>query len=142
MPTFGSLLVAYPGPEGPGGSPDPGAGLGGILAGNRKRAIANASFQINATEVCQLPNQSLETGIPAAAQAAIVVVEAANDTIPPGITLIRFWMDGSAPSTISGLPAYDGMPFEIIGADDLKNFRCISATGDQHVLQVQYFTGL
>jgi hypothetical protein len=142
MPTFADLGFAYPGPEGAGGSLTPRAGQGGQTTITRKRAVDNATFQMPATDVCQLPNNSLTDGLRAGANSCIIIAEASDGSIPAGTVLIRMWMDGTAPTTITGIPLYAGMPVEIIGQDDLLNTRFVSADGNPHVLQVQYFTGL
>jgi len=140
---FTSLPIAYAGAEGPGGSSTPLAGQPGILAGVRKRGISNASFQLHATNVCQLPNQALTTGVAVPAQSALVICEASAASVAAGsVVLARIWLDGTAPTTITGLPIYAGVPFEIIGQDDLANARIVSADGNQSVLQIQYFSGI
>jgi len=140
--SFTSLPVAYAGPEGSSGSTNPLAGQTGFLAGTRKRAIDNASFQIAATGVCQLPNKSTTLGLAGSATSAILIVEAASSSVNPSNVLVRIWLDGTAPTTITGLPLYAGQPVEIIGQDDLMNCRLVSADGNQHALQIQYFSGL
>lgn len=142
MPSFATLPVAYPGAEGAGGSVNPMPGQTGMIAGIRKRAINNATFQMHATNVCQLPNQGLTTGLAVPAQSCILIMEPSSNAIAAGTVLVRMWMDGTAPTTITGLPLYAGVPYEIQGQDDLMNARFVSADGNPHVLQIQYFSGI
>lgn len=72
---------------------------------------------------------------------AILVVEPAPGATP-GLPLIRIWCDGTWPNQISGLPAYNGATLEIIGSDDLKNFRAISVDGLPHKMNIQYYSYL
>lgn len=134
--SFSTLPVAIPGPEYPTQPTHPAAGSTGNIALTRKRAVGNASYQIDAAKVCALP------ALPVGAQSCIMMVEAANNTIPGGQVLLRFWMDGQWPTVISGLPTYDGQAYEIIGLDDMNNFRVISTDGNQHVMQFQFFSNL
>jgi len=135
--SFTTLPVAVPGPEYPTAPTTPAAGPTAFIANARKRAVGHASAQIDPTKVCSL------LGLwPAGSNSAIVTVEAANSSIPDGQVLIRFWMDGQWPSTISGIPTYDGQSYEIQCADDLNNFRMISTDGNQHVVQIQFFSGI
>jgi hypothetical protein len=135
MPSDLDLPLAEAGPEGGDQPTQPAGAPTGSLNLTRKRSIGNASYRIDPSIVCALP------AITPGAQSALLVVEPA-----PGATagkpLIRIWMDGTWPSTISGLPAYEGATLEITGADDLKNFRAISVDGLTHKLNIQYFSYL
>lgn len=131
---FSDFPFAQAGPEGPAGqaTPAPGPTVGGALY--RKVACDSASVQITPTIVNALP---VSDKVP---QSAIVTFEAANNTIPDGTVICRFWLDGRAPDTYSGTPAYSGRSYEVQGAPDLANMRIFSVTGDSHVLQIQYFS--
>lgn len=133
---FTDLPFAEGGPEFPEAPTQPAPIPVGLLASARKRALGHAAYQIDPEIVCQLP------GIPPGSQSAIVIAEAATDSIPAGRVLLRFWMDGTWPSVIAGLPMYDGQAYEIVGLDDLQNTRIISTDGNPHVLQIQYFSYL
>jgi hypothetical protein len=136
-------VLAYPGPEYPDAPAAPAAGSTSFLANQFKKAVGNASLQVDPAKVCMFAANAIGGSIiPPGAQSAIVTVEPANNGIAAGTVLIRFWMDGTWPSTVNGLPAYNGMTFEIQGIQDLTNFRFISADGNQHILQVQFFTAL
>jgi hypothetical protein len=51
---------------------------------------------------------------------------------------IRYWLDGSTPTSTNGIKRPAETAFDINGADDIKNFKCI-ASGTGLVLNVQYF---
>jgi hypothetical protein len=141
---FTDLPLATPGPEYPVAPTEPATGPQLFNALQRKRAIGNASAQIDPTKVCSLigdgtPGSNLITP---GANSALITVEAANDSIVAGKALIRFWMDGTWPSVIAGTPTYDGGTYEIQCIDDLNNFRMISTDGNQHVVQIQFFSGI
>jgi hypothetical protein len=141
---FSDLPIATPGPEYPVAPTDPAAQPTQFLASSRRKAIGNASAQIDPSKVCSLIGDGTEGSslIFPGSNAAIITVEAANNSIPAGQPLIRFWMDGTWPSTISGIPTYDGQSYEIQCLDDLQNFRMISVDGNQHVLQIQFFSAI
>lgn len=128
------LSLAGPGPEGAVAPTSPAQPSNGFLLSSHKRAIGNASYRLDPSNVVAMP------GIPAGSQSAILVLEAAPGAAA-GKPLGRFWADGTWPTTISGLPAYDGAVIEIIGQDDLYNFRMISVDGLTHKINIQYYSG-
>lgn len=134
---FSDLPIAVPGPEYPNAPANPAAGPTAFIASARKRAIGFASAQIDPTKVCSLAGLFVP-----GANSCIITVEAANSSIPAGQPLIRFRQDGTWPSVISGTPTYDGQSYEIQCLDDMNNLRMISTDGNQHVLQIQFFSGL
>lgn len=108
----------------------------GFLNATRKKAIGHATYLFPATNVINFPD------LDANAQSAIFVIEASDNTIPPGQVLVRFWLDGVWPAQGIGLPAYDGSVIEVSGSDDLRNARFISEDGNAHKINVQYFSTL
>lgn len=141
---FSSLPVATPGPEYPTSPVNPAPIPTAYLASSRKRAMGHASAQIDATKVCSLIGDGTlgSNLIPPGAQSCIMTVEASDSSIPDGQVLIRFWMDGQWPDTVSGIPTYNGQSYEIGCVDDLNNFRMISTDGNQHVVQIQFFSAI
>jgi hypothetical protein len=131
---FSDFPFAEAGPEGSAGQPNPAPGPSSGGALYRKVACDSKSVQLTPAIVNALP---FSTKLP---QSAIVTFEAANNTIPDGTVICRFWLDGTAPNTYSGTPAYSGRSYEIQGSPDLANMRIFSVTGDSHVLQIQYFS--
>ena len=89
--------------------------------------------------VINLPGSwDVTQGLPTAAQRAIFIVEAASgDTTP---VIARFWQDGTFPTVGGGMPIYDGAPIEIVGNANLLNTRLISADGQAHTINVQFFS--
>lgn len=71
---------------------------------------------------------------------AIFVIEAAAGSV--AAVPVRFWQDGTYPTTGAGLPAYDGGPVEINGIQNLMNCRLISTDGLAHTINVQFFQDL
>jgi hypothetical protein len=115
---------------------------GGFSTAARVRAYNNASYLFPTDgSVINLPDAWDDTQtIPIAAQRAIFVVEQAAGSTAKVIA--RFWQDGTYPTTGSGLPCYDGSPVEIIGIENLKNCKLISADGFAHTVNVQFFDDL
>lgn len=114
-------------PEGPNAAP------GTFLSATRKKSIGNGTCRLNSTDVVALP------GITPQAQSAILVLE----TAPGGdkaSALGRFWMDGTWPNVVEGLPMYHGSVIEVLGAEDIGNMRIISTDGRNHKINVQYFS--
>jgi hypothetical protein len=60
----------------------------------------------------------------------------ASLTVPAGT--IRYWLDGSTPTSSQGIKRIAETAFDINGADDIKNFKCFPS-GTSLVLNVQYF---
>jgi hypothetical protein len=54
-------------------------------------------------------------------------------------SVIRYWLDGSDPTTTTGINRGDNEAFDIYGLENIKNFRVIRTSANAHVLQVQYF---
>lgn len=111
----------------------------GFLASTRKRACGNYSLQLDPANVGGLFVTSDDDNvsiIPPGSQSALFTVESANGNNKP----IRFWSDGTWPTTVEGMPGYDGMTYEIQGLDDLNNLRFISIDGGTHVIQLQFFS--
>ena len=110
-----------------------------ILGNVRQRALTNGTFQLP-TSATISGTQSKVTRLHQGTQAnlAIVLCEAHPDALP-GAILARFWQDGSSPSPTNGLHFKDGGVIEIVGNQNIENFRIITADDLAHVLQVQYF---
>jgi hypothetical protein len=141
-PDFSTLAVAYAGPEGPAGQPNPAPRPAGQMSVIQKIPIDNASFILAETAVCQVPNKATTLGLFDQAQSAILVFEGATSDVNVSWPIARMWLDGTAPTTITGIPLYAGQPYELKGQFELTNARIVSADGAQHAVQVQFFSGL
>jgi hypothetical protein len=76
--------------------------------------------------------------VPQQARYALCVLEevgASGDS-----KVIRYWLDGSDPSTTVGIPRGDLDAFDIAGYANLKDFKAIKVSGGNHTLTVQYFS--
>lgn len=141
-PDFSGLAVAYAGPEGPAGQPDPATRPGGQMNIIQKIPIDNASFIMDTVAVCQVPNKNTTTGLFDQSQSAFLIFEAATADVNVAWPIVRMWLDGTAPTTITGIPIYAGQVYELKGQYELTNARFVSADGAQHAVQVQFFSGL
>jgi len=53
--------------------------------------------------------------------------------------IIRYWTDGTNPTSSQGIVRGDMDAFDISGKINLDNFRVTKVAGGNHVLTVQYF---
>ncbi len=97
-----------------------------IILANDWRAISNQQLVVN--------NTVKKLTVPTNAKYALIVPESDADG-----TAIRYWLDGSAPTTTQGIPRGDLAAFDIVEKQNLINFRVIQAQAGTHNLQVQYF---
>jgi len=67
--------------------------------------------------------------VPDGARGALITVETAD---------IRYWEDGSDPTSSDGLLRSAGSAFEILSAYGLTHFKCIEVSGSP-VIQVQFY---
>lgn len=96
---------------------------------------------------------ALGVGVPIGKQAALTIDGTAGGigltvpTITPTpdyatVTVeagpIRYWVDGSAPTSAQGHLVADGGVFRLEGRDELKKFRAIRSTGVSAVIQVTF----
>lgn len=113
---------------------------GSLLGNTRQKATTNATFQLptsTTTTATQSKVMRLHQGT--RANMALIVCEAHQDA-QAGSVIARFWQDGSAPTPSNGLPFKDGGVIEIIGSENVENFRIITADDTAHTVQVQYFS--
>lgn len=67
---------------------------------------------------------------------AVVILE--STTAAPTVAL-RYREDGVAPTSSVGMPLTTGTVFEIQGAENLKRFKAIEATGATTYLHITYY---
>jgi hypothetical protein len=96
---------------------------GGTVAGFAKEILVVSDTAVGFTASKFAPKAGAE------ATYALVTVE--DDDI-------RYWLDGSAPTSSLGHLVPDGNTFEIHGPDNIRNFRAIRTNTDA-TLQVSYF---
>lgn len=113
-------------------------GTPGLLSNVRSRAISNATFVLNTSTTTPSGENKVMQLHRIQASSVLVILEAAAGAVP-GTVLARFWQDGSHPSTTNGLHLKDGGVVEIIGAENVTNFRIVTADDRPHRIQVQYF---
>jgi hypothetical protein len=95
------------------------------------KAIGHEVITFNAASVFSLT-------VPDQARYALCVLEEVGST--GSAKVIRFWLDGSNPTTTVGIPKGDMEAFDIAGYSNLKEFRAIKVAGGSHTLTVQYFS--
>ena len=59
-------------------------------------------------------------------------------TGPTKTNYISYWLDGGEPTITEGIKRYAETAFDINGADDIKNFKCVS-NGTDLTLNIQYY---
>lgn len=72
--------------------------------------------------------------IPDGAKSALIQIESDNTTAP----VMRFWEDGTLPTTTVGMFRLNGDFLEVTTAQNLVNFRAINVTGTTK-LQITYY---
>lgn len=72
--------------------------------------------------------------VPVNANYALLTVEASTNADG-----IRFWVDGTAPTSTDGILRKDGSGFDIKSLQNLRNFRAIGVNAGA-IVQVQYYT--
>lgn len=76
--------------------------------------------------------------VPDNARYALMVLEEAGGS---GTSkLIRFWEDGSNPTTTEGIVRGDLDAWDIVSLSNLKDFKAIRLTAASHKLFVQYYS--
>ena len=88
-------------------------------------------------QVSVLASSTLGT-IPQGATGATINVEAAAADIG-GARVLRYRLDGTAPTTTVGAIAGDGAQINLINQSQLQNFKAISMTAETQILNVQFF---
>lgn len=76
--------------------------------------------------------------VPSQARYALCVIEEVDAS--GSSKIIRYWSDGSNPTTTEGIPRGDMDAFDIEGYPNLLNFRAIKIAGGNHILTVQYYS--
>lgn len=114
---------------------EPAAIQPGFLASARKRALPGVSFTLNPAGVCDIINYLISGQM-----SAILSIEAAAGSLAK--VPVRMWLDGTFPTTESGMPCYDGAMLEISSSEDLFNCRLISTDGLAHQVNIQFFSNL
>jgi hypothetical protein len=89
-------------------------------------AFANQTITLTNTTVASLT-------VPSGSKYALCYISSATTT-----DFIRYWLDGSTPTSTQGIKRSAETAFDINGADDIKNFKCYPS-GTGLVLNVQYF---
>lgn len=97
------------------------------------QALRN-DFKAISHEEITVDNTVKKLTVPEAAKYALITVESTASG-----KIIRFWLDGSAPSATSGLFKSVNEAFDITEAQNLKGFRVTQAQAGTHKLMVQYF---
>lgn len=82
-------------------------------------------------------NSTALASVPNGASCALIQVE--EVTTSGSSNVIRYWMDGSAPTATEGLIRGDHEAFDIMGYDAILKFRAIRLSANAHKLHVQYF---
>lgn len=73
--------------------------------------------------------------VPAGTKYALCYVSSSTAT-----DFIRYWLDGSTPTSSQGIKRIAETAFDISGADDIKNFKCYASVASGPItLNVQYF---
>jgi hypothetical protein len=76
--------------------------------------------------------------VPTDARYALMVLEETGGT--GTAKLIRFWEDGSNPTTTTGIVRGDMDAWDVVSYANLKSFKIIRLTASAHKLFVQYYS--
>jgi hypothetical protein len=91
-------------------------------------AFANQTITVN-----NLATASLT--VPTGTKYALCYISSSTAT-----DFIRYWLDGSTPTSSQGIKRLTETAFDISGADDIKNFKCYASVASGLItLNVQYF---
>ena len=101
-------------------------------AANPGVACGNATLTLSASS-----QGLLQTTIPIGTKYALLQLVQVGET--GGIDLMRYWQDGSAPTTTVGLSRGDKEAWDIYGRENIDRFRGISVDGGLHKVFIQYF---
>lgn len=72
--------------------------------------------------------------VPDGAKYALMTVESSTTGV-----VIRYWSDGTVPTSSTGLALYPGDRVELFNVINLDAFKAIAAQAGTHKLQIQYF---
>ena len=100
------------------------------LIANGYKAIGHQTLTISTGNVYALT-------VPDGANYALMLLEEVGATGTRKV--IRFWEDGSLPTTTVGIPRGDMDAWDVSTRQNLENFKIIRVTAASHVLQVQYY---
>lgn len=95
----------------------------------------NNDYRAFAHEILTVGGTVVKLTIPTGARYALINVESSATG-----KAIRFWLDGSAPTTTNGLFKANNEAFDITEFSNLENFKAIQAQAGTHKLMVQYFS--
>lgn len=93
---------------------------------NEKNAIGNQTLTVDTS--------ALSLTVPAGATSAVIQVQSTVAT-----TAIRYWEDGTAPTSTVGMSQGHGAVIEITTAENLKNFKVIKETAGTTQLNIIYY---
>lgn len=96
--------------------------------GNNGTCIGKQTLTVNGT-VSQLT-------VPADTAYGLIVLE--SNAANPGAA-IRYWEDGTAPTTTDGIPRTDGSAWDVSSAENLRKIKFIQAQAGTHTIFVEYF---
>lgn len=96
-------------------------GPNGVCVGHETLAISSTAVSL--------------ASIPTNATYALLQVES---SVTSG-TVVRYWEDGSNPTSTVGIFRSHGDPFDIINPQNLQQFRIIQTQGGTHQVNVLYY---
>ena len=101
------------------------------------KKILNNDYRAIGNQVITVTGATPQTlTVPAQASYALIEVES---TVTTGV-VIRYWLDGSNPTTTDGIGRTNLTAFDVTEYSNLKNFKVISTGAGTHKLMVQYFS--
>ena len=89
-----------------------------------------------------LPKERLSVTTAAAVGFAALLGAARVAVVTVDTDKIRYWVDGSTPTSTQGHEVAAGGSFELVGRDTLRNFRAIGSGAATAILEISYFRDL
>jgi|LakMenE01Jun11ns_1017448.scaffolds.fasta_scaffold8916475_2 hypothetical protein len=95
----------------------------------------NEAYNAFSNEVVTVTSSVSSLNVPEGAKYALIYVESSTTS---GYA-VRYWEDGTSPTTTTGIPRPGNTAFDITGTQNLKKIRFIQAQAGTHKLQIQYY---
>ena len=83
-------------------------------------------------------NDAYSLTVPASARYALITAEQVGGS--GAASIVRYWEDGSIPTTTDGISRGDFDAWDIYSYSNMKDFKVVRTTANAHKLFIQYYS--
>lgn len=103
---------------------------------------ATAAYNRNQVHLAPFDHEAISVGASAVGLTVSKASKAWHAYIKCDGAMIRYWKDGTLPTSVDGYPLFDGEQVELENKSELLNFRAIRVGSVNPTLWVDYAAGL